>query len=196
VLPTGVAVIGVVVLVLAAVSAARRRPRESFAWLVIVGAAYSLLGLAVELRAPGSGGLAAAVLQAMTTLLAGALGACVLWGAAEKPRETTRLGTFAMAVAWMSLVGLPPMAGIHGRILICRSLLDTGWEWLAILAVVAGSVAALSVFSILDGRAVPRPGKLSALGIAALASVTFLAGVYPQPGVAAAMWLAGLVLGA
>jgi NADH-quinone oxidoreductase subunit N len=183
-------------LVIAAASAARRPPRESFGWLVIAGASYSLLGLAVELRAPGSGGLAAGVLQAMVTLLAAALGACVLWGATEEPREPTRLGGFAMAVAWMSLVGLPPMVGIHGRILIYRSLLDTGWEWLAVLAVVAGSVAVLSVFSVLDRPGIRRPGKLSALGIVALAAVTFAAGVYPQPGVAAATWLAGLVLGA
>jgi NADH-quinone oxidoreductase subunit N len=170
----------------------RRGPGARFAWLCLAGGAYALLGLAAWLRAPGGDGLRAALLQLLTTLLAAALGG-LLFAGGPRGRQS-RLARVAVAVACLSLVGLPPTAGFHGKILIYGCLLAAGWPWLTALAVAGGAVALMPALWVLGDCRTRQAGWFSAVAIIALVALTCLVGLYPQAGAAVVTWLADLAM--
>jgi NADH-quinone oxidoreductase subunit N len=174
----------------------RRSPSARFAWLSLTGGAYALLGLAAWLQAPGSDGLRAALLQLLATLLAAALGGLLFAGAGDSRAKQNGQAPVAVAVACMSLVGLPPTAGFHGKILIYGCLLAAGWPWLTALAVAGGAVALMPALWVLGDCRTRQVGWTSAIAIIVLVALTFLVGLYPQAGAAGVTWLADLAMAA
>jgi len=132
----------------------------------------------------------AAVVQLLAVLLAAAVGVlCSAGGRGETGGQCT-LPKLAYSLAWLTLIGIAPTAGFHGKILIYRSLLAAGWEWLAVLAM-AGSAA--SLLPALRGLSAPPSrslrGSRAVLVVGLIAAIVFL-GVYPQAGLAVAAWAA------
>lgn len=168
---------------------------RSFAWIVIAGMAYSLLALAAAVRAPETDGFRASILQLLAVLLAAGLGGLGLSGVSEENGGRGPLASAAVFAAWLSLVGLPPAVGFHGKILVYRALLAAGWEWLAVIAV-AGSAAALipAFWALSSYRLGPLRGLRAVLAVALLITVVLL-GLYPQAGLLAVAPLAGLASG-
>ncbi|MCJ7750146.1 MAG: hypothetical protein MUQ65_03480 [Armatimonadetes bacterium] len=206
---SGLAAGGAILLVAATAWAVRPRRRSekaeeaapgaaaarSFAWIVIAGLAYSLLALAAAVRAPETDGLRASILQLLAVLLAGGLGYVAMSGASDENGGRSPLASAAVFAAWLSLVGLPPAVGFHGKVLVYRALLAAGWEWLAIIAV-AGTAAALipAFWALSSYRSGPLRGLRAVLAVALLIAVVLL-GLYPQVGLLAAAPLAGLASG-
>ncbi len=185
------ALVGALLVVLGTGLAVRRRSAAgSFAWAVIAAAACALLCLAAELRAPDSGGLRAAVFQLLTTLLAATLGGMAFAGAGEARAERSGLAAAARGAAWLSLVGLPPTVGFHGRILIYRCLLAAGWPWLTVLAMAASAVAMLPALRGLGAGQTGRVRALPGFAMAVLVILTCLLGLWPQAGLAVSEWVA------
>lgn len=94
----------------------------------------------------------------------------------------------ALALAFLSMVGIPPLVGFAGKLALFAATIDAGYLWLALLAV-ANSVASLYYYVRVLGPAyfepAPRPlpvlGQATA-GVTALASVAVIAaGVGAEP---------------
>ncbi len=210
ILSVGLAAAGVALLVAATAWAARPRGLSvrdeeegasaagapSFTWIVIAGMAYSLLGLAAAAHAPETDGLRASILQLLAVLLAAGLGGLGLSARKAENGKPSPLTSAAVFAAWLSLVGLPPAIGFHGKLLVYRSLLAAGWEWLAMVAI-AGSAGALvpAFWALTSHRPGPVRGARTCL-IVALLIVLVVLGVYPQAGLTVAAVLAELISGA
>ena len=107
--------------------------------------------------------------------------------AEEAPRQG--LAWTARAVAWLTLLGIPPTVGFHAKVMLYRSLLNVGWGAMAALAI---AVAAVSVWPAIWAIGSPPPlplrGGRAALAAVLIASIVIL-GIYPQPAIS----LAGMV---
>ncbi len=179
---------GAIVLVIATALALRpRRAAHSFRWIVIAAFANAILALAAASHMPASGGLQAAALHLIAVLLAAALGAAAPARADASPEPSpSALPAAARGLSWLTLLGIPPTAGFHGRILVSRALLLAGWEWLAVLAMVGGAAALLPAFWAFRS---PRPAALRgwrAALVILLAAAILALGLYPESGLAIA----------
>ena len=97
---------------------------------------------------------------------------------------------FAMTVFLVSLVGLPPVAGFVGKLVLFGEVIRGGWYWLATVAVLNSVVSLYYYFAVVKamwfdegGETVeraPLPGMHAGL-IAGLCALTLLFGVYWQP---------------
>lgn len=97
---------------------------------------------------------------------------------------------FAMTVFLVSLVGLPPVAGFIGKLVLFGEVVRGGWYWLVTLAVLNSVVSLYYYFSVVkamwfeDGAQTAERGPLPALHaglIAGLCALTLFFGVYWQP---------------
>lgn len=160
---------------------ARPAPLASFGWAVAAACGSAVLAAAAGLAVPVSDGLRGAGLQLLAVLLAAALGALCHGGPAEGAVQASPVSSIGRAVAWLTLIGLPPTVGFHGKILVYRALLAAGWGWLAVLAG-AASVAALApaLWAIRPGAAGPAGALRAAIAVALIAAVCLL-GLCPQP---------------
>jgi NADH:ubiquinone oxidoreductase subunit 2 (subunit N) len=173
-------------------------PGQGLAWMALAGSGFVLLSLGAAVRAPSGDGLRAAALQGAAVLLAAALGALSLGkaqegaGAGRASPAGKQLASVALFVAWLGLLGLPPAAGFHARILVCRSLLQAGWSGALAFALAVSAAGLIPAFSALS---LGCPGSLRG-GRAFLAVLLLIAillvGVYPGFGLAAANLAAGL----
>ncbi len=201
--------IGLASLVAACAAAAwpRRRPvtedvaglqarlSACFTWVVVAGLAYVFLGVAADVREPRSGGLAAAFLQVFGVLLAAALAGSSLSGGQAGESRPSGLSCVGLLVAWLSLIGLPPAVGFHGKLLIYHALLTAGWEWAAAIAM-AASVALLVPAFLAAGHLRPAAsGRARAFCVLVLLAVVVLLGLYPQAGLAIAQSAADVAVG-
>jgi NADH-quinone oxidoreductase subunit N len=164
-----------------------RRSSRRFAWIAIATLAYPLLAGAAALHVPATDGVRAAALQLLATVLAAALGLTVgaRPGEGESPPRSP-LSAAGRALAWLTLVGLPPTIGFHGRILVYRALLGGGWEALTVLALAGGAAALFPAL-----RAIRSPHPAAVGGLRAVLAVALMAGVlalglYPGGGMALA----------
>ena len=88
----------------------------------------------------------------------------------------------ALVVSFLSLVGIPPLAGFVGKLELFRAAIDADQAWLAVVAVV-NTVVSLYYYLRVIGAAVveeapaPRPGPRVAAGLAGAAIVTTVATV-------------------
>ncbi len=55
------------------------------------------------------------------------------------------LAAIAMTIFLLSLVGIPPLAGFAGKFLLFGAVLDVGFTWLAVVAII-NSVISLAVY--------------------------------------------------
>jgi multicomponent Na+:H+ antiporter subunit D len=95
---------------------------------------------------------------------------------------------FTLALASVTLMGLPPSGAFVAKWMLLRVAIETGRFWIAIVIVAGGLLAAIYLFRILgqaftsssdEGRlSVPRPMELGAL---ALALVALLLGLVAAP---------------
>jgi len=197
VIATILALGGAAALVWATARAMRpRAPAESFAWIVLAGIVYSVLGLAAAVRSPESDGLRASVLQLVAVLLAAAVGGLVPARRAEDTGEVSGLAAAAVFLAWLSLIGLPPTVGFHAKVLVYRALLAADWGWLLVIAMAAGAAALAPGFLTLATYRPGAVGGLRAVVIALLLLAIVMLGLYPQAGLAAAARVANLASGA
>lgn len=188
-IPAGVlalAASGAVLLVVATALAMRARgPSRSFAWIAVASIAYPVFGGAAALYLPETDGLRAAALQLLAVLLAAGLGLTIptRTGEGETPPGSP-LAAAGRALAWLTLVGLPPTIGFHGRILVYRVLLAAGWEGLVVLAMAGGAAALLPAI-----RAIRSPHPAALGGFRAVAAIVLMAcivvlGLYPGAAIA------------
>jgi len=179
---SALAIGGAVVLVTATLLALRpRATAHSFAWIFVAAAAYSVLALGAAWRGPGGDGLQAALVQLVSVLLAGALGAAVRSRPQDAPGSpSSSLALVGRALAWLSLVGLPPTVGFHGKILVYRALLAARWEELTVLAMAGSAISLLPALWAIrsPGRAVVR-GPRALLTVALIVSILIL-GLHPE----------------
>lgn len=165
-----------------ALAARPHRAARSFGWITIAGVAYGMLGMAAALHSGESEGLRAAVVQLVAVLLAAALGSI----SASRPGDSSSspasggLPMAARGLAWLTLVGLPPTIGFHGKLLIYRALMAAGWNLLAVLAM-AGSAAALlpALWAIRSTRPAAARGLRAVVMVVLILCVLAL-GVYPR----------------
>src|SRR5207302_4365282 len=84
------------------------------------------------------------------------------------------LGAAELVIVLLSLVGVPPLAGFFGKLLLFGAAIDAGFGWLAVIAIV-NSVLSLAVYlrwlvpcyqSPETLRAVPSAGPISAISVA------------------------------
>ncbi|MBN1460855.1 MAG: hypothetical protein JXA57_15085 [Armatimonadetes bacterium] len=162
-----------------------------FAWIVIAGFAYAVLALAAASIQPRGDGLRAAVLQMGAVLLAAALGVVSLGGEKSAQKSGSHVSSLGVVVAWLSLVGLPPTLAFHGKLLVYRSLLQAGWGWLTVIALVGTAAALVPAFRALTVPARREVTKSRAMLISLLVLAVVILGVYPQ----AALSLAALLTG-
>jgi NADH-quinone oxidoreductase subunit N len=192
---SALAIGGAVVLVTATLLALRpRATAHSFAWIFVAGAAYSILALGAAWRGPGGDGLQAALVQLVSVLLAGALGAAVRsrsQDASDSPSSS--LAVVGRALAWLTLVGLPPTVGFHGKILVYRALLAARWEELTVLAMAGSAIALLPALWAIrsPGPAVVR-GPRALVTVALIVSILVL-GLHPEAVLSLTRQLAALL---
>ena len=94
----------------------------------------------------------------------------------------------ALAVAFLSMVGIPPLAGFAGKLALFAATIDAGYAWLALLAVL-NSVASLYYYVRVLGPAysepAPRPqpvlGRATAAVTAAATVAVVLVGIAGEP---------------
>jgi NADH:ubiquinone oxidoreductase subunit 2 (subunit N) len=191
------AILGGGIVVLATALAMRpRRIAQALTWVAIAGLAHVVLGLAVAVQGAGGEGLVAAVLQFVSVIAA-----VVLVGLAGSPSEASppRPGMLSAAgrgLAWLTLVGLPPSFGFHGKLLIYRALMRVGWDGLALLAMASSAVSLIAALWAIRGtRPAPVRGPRAVALAAAIACVVAL-GVYPEAALAPARLLSEWAAGA
>ncbi len=168
---------------------------RSFAWIVIAGMGYSLLALAAAVRVPEAEGLRAAIFQLLAVLLAAGLGSVGMSGKADDEGGRSPLGSVAVFGAWISLVGLPPTVGFHGKVLVYRALLSVGWEWLMVVAAAGTVVALVPAFWALSTYRTGTLRGVRAVLAVALSLAVVLLGIYPQAGLLMAGPVVGLAVG-
>jgi NADH:ubiquinone oxidoreductase subunit 2 (subunit N) len=181
------AILGLAVATYATSRAARpQEPGQGFGWMVIAGSGYLLLALAAAVAAPQGDGLEAAVVQAGTLVVAAALGALSFGQPSDGASSGRWLAAVALAAAWLTMLGLPPMVGFHARVLVYRSLLQAGWQGTVALALAISAAGLVPAFSALS---LGCPGRLRG-GRGAVAVLLLLAllagGIYPGSAVSTA----------
>ena len=98
----------------------------------------------------------------------------------------------ALTLAFLSLVGIPPLGGFAGKLALFAATIDAGYTWLAVLAVV-NSVASLFYYARVIGpayfepavRPAPVLGTSAAVATAIGAAATIAIGLAAEPLVAA-----------
>lgn len=123
------------------------------AYSSIAQAGYFLLGVVAEGRVPGRGAIAVQSL----VVFAAAYAAMNLGAFAVVARVGRDLSAWsglgrsspwaggAMVVFLFSLVGVPPLGGFVGKLLLFGAALDVGYTWLAVIAIL-NSVLSLAVY--------------------------------------------------
>ena len=94
----------------------------------------------------------------------------------------------ALAVAFLSMVGIPPLAGFAGKLALFAATVDAGYAWLALLAA-ANSVVSLFYYVRVLGpgyfepapRALPVLGQATAAATAVAAVAVVMIGVGAEP---------------
>ncbi|HBZ70281.1 MAG TPA: hypothetical protein DEP35_11325, partial [Deltaproteobacteria bacterium] len=99
------------------------------------------------------------------------------------------LSGFAMAVFMLSLAGVPPTALFWGKLSLFGAALQSGFGWLAVLAILNSAVSLYYYLGVLwvmyaesprDPSAAPEGGLMRAL-LGAAAAATLLLGIFPEP---------------
>jgi len=200
--PTAIAAIAAVTMVLGTVAAVpQRNVVRLLAYSSIAQAGFILIGVAA--LSESDQGLPALVYYAIA-YTATNLAAFAVVLAVQRERRSVDLSAFAglgrrhpwwtvgLVVAFLSLLGLPPLSGFVAKLEVFRAAIDAGQVWLAVVGV-AATVVSLYPYLRVIGPAVvlapegegPRPTSIAspplaiALAVATVAAVGV--GVVAQP---------------
>jgi NADH-quinone oxidoreductase subunit N len=96
---------------------------------------------------------------------------------------------WASVVFLLSLVGVPPMAGMFGKLFVFTSAVDGGWLWLVVVAIVMSVASAGYYFRVLrevfygERPEAPAPARsvAAAFALAACVTITLTLGLAAQP---------------
>ncbi len=189
---TAIAVIAAVTMTLGNIAAVpQRNVVRLLAYSSIAQSGYILMGVAAL---TGSDlGLPALVYYAMA-YAATNLAAFAVVQAVQRERHSVDLDAFrglgrdhpwwtaALALSFLSLLGLPPLAGFFGKLEVFKAAIDAHQAWLAAIAVV-NSVISLYYYlrviapAVLDSRTAARARAKSAVPVGAALAVTTVATV-------------------
>ncbi len=171
--------------------------RRLLGWSSVSQAGYALMAVVVV-------GRSAMAAPALIYFLAGYAAANVAaFGVVVELRGRTRLDdyrgmaarrpllTATLAVALLSLVGIPPLAGFVGKLVLFTATIEAGYSWLAVLAV-ANTVVSLFYYLRVIGplyfeaeRTIDRPapvlGRWAAAGAISAGVATVVAGIAAEP---------------
>ena len=97
----------------------------------------------------------------------------------------------ALTVSFLSLVGIPPLAGFAGKLALFGATIDAGYGWLAVVAAI-NTVVSLFYYARVLGpayfeaaaeprAALPTLGRWTAVGVAATAVALVGFGIWAQP---------------
>jgi NADH-quinone oxidoreductase subunit N len=199
--PTAIAVIAAATMTVGNVAAlAQRNVVRLLAYSSIAQAGYLLMGVAA--LADSDQGLSALVYYAMA-YAATNLAAFAVVLAVQRERRSVDLDAFAglgrthpwwtaaLVLAFLSLLGLPPLSGFVGKLEVFAAAIDAGQAWLAVVAVI-NTVISLYYYLRVIAPTVLRPapadapppraaGATLAGGIAVATIATVAIGVVAQP---------------
>ena len=176
-------VLGALLLLAAGVLGVRAKGRATgFGWAVVAGLAGAILAMAAALRMDTSGGLRAALAQLAVVALAALLGGLTApVAAADTTAPTGRgLATVGRGVAWLALLGLPPTAGFHAKVMLCHSLLAAHMGGGVVLALLAGLVLLRPALGEAHTAQAPLLSPTRALCVVLLIILLVLLGAYPH----------------
>jgi NADH-quinone oxidoreductase subunit N len=165
--------------------------RRLMAYSGVAHSGYVLL--AVSAATPG--GYAAAIFY---TIVYAVPSMAVMFIAAEEGNSLDDFAGLAgrrPALGWasvvflLSLVGVPPMAGMFGKLLVFTSAVDGGWLWLVVVAIVMSVASAGYYFRVLrevfygERPEAPAPARsvAAAFALAACVTITLTLGLAAQP---------------
>jgi NADH-quinone oxidoreductase subunit N len=197
--PLAIALIAVATMVLGNLVALRQtRLKRLLAYSSIAQAGYVLIAVAVAARVPGAVTAAGYYLAAYLFMN---LGAFVVVAQIERRLGTDLIATVrglgrrapgpaaGLALALLSLAGIPPLAGFAGKIFVLTATLDGGLTWLAVIAVINMTVGLYYYVSIVaemylhdpvhDVAPAGRPGYAFALLLSMAGTLTL--GILPNP---------------
>lgn len=172
----------------------QRDVRRLIGWSSVSQAGYALMAIPVLGRSPDA---IPALLYFVTAYAVAQLAAL---GVITELRGRTDLDDYrglaaehpwlaaALTLSFLSFVGIPPLAGFGGKLLLLTATIDGGYAWLAALAV-ANTVISLyyylRVISPLVFDDAPRPmavlGRWASIGTAAAATLVVALGLGAQP---------------
>jgi NADH-quinone oxidoreductase subunit N len=176
----------------------QRNIKRMLAYSAIAHAGYLLVAMTASNTAAGGAILYYLLGYALTNL--GAFAVIIAVGKRGEPNDTIAdlrglserhpVLSAAMALFLLSLTGVPPLAGFVGKFYIFSAVLNAGYLWLVIIAVLNSVISAYYYISVIvamymdEGGAEPsglasHPALVAAISIAAIA--TILIGIYPQP---------------
>lgn len=200
-----VAVIAALTMIVGNVAAlAQNNLKRMLAYSSIAHAGYALVGVAAGGQAGALSVLFYLAAYAATTLAAFA----VMTVMSAPEGEDQSLDAYAglihrrpwlavtLAIAMLSLTGIPPLAGFAGKYLLFRAAVESGLVWLAVIGALTSVVSAgyyLRVIVVMFMRepgaqplSVTGPGRAAA--IAVTSALTVAIGILPAPLLEAAAW--------
>lgn len=95
---------------------------------------------------------------------------------------------FAYIVLFLSLAGIPPMAGFVGKLVIFRAAIESGYIFLAVIGVLTSAIAAYYYFMVIktmfmdepQGEQMLSPSSSLAFGLIVMVGATILLGLFPN----------------
>lgn len=95
----------------------------------------------------------------------------------------------SMTLFLVSLVGIPPLAGFFGKLLLFTAVIDSGYGWLAVAAILNSVISLYPYLRVIGPMYLREPqadwgkdgGKLLPCIVLSCAAATLLVGIYPQP---------------
>jgi NADH-quinone oxidoreductase subunit N len=94
----------------------------------------------------------------------------------------------AMAVAFLSMIGIPPLAGFGAKLALFGASIEAGYTWLAVIAIANTAVSIFYYARVLGptyfdalGAPVPVLGRWAAVATSAAAGAVIAAGVVAEP---------------
>jgi len=172
--------------------------RRLIGWSSISQSGYALMAITVV-------GLTDQALPALLFFLAGyavanlAAFAMITWLRGRTDLEHYRglsakrpLAAAVLVIAFLSLVGIPPLAGFVGKLMLFVAAIDAGYAWLAVVAVINTVISLFYYLRVLgpmyfDDTDAPvhTLGSSAAVAMLAAGLLTVLLGVLSQPLLAA-----------
>lgn len=168
--------------------------RRLLGWSAVSQTGYGLLAVVALGRSD------LAVPSLLYFLLAYVLGNVAAFGVVVEARGRSSLADYAglararpglsaaLVVAFLSFIGIPPLAGFTAKLVLFGAAIDAGYTWLAVLAIVNTVVSIFYYVRVLApayfgdlGAPVPVLGRWAAWSTFACAAAVIAAGVAAEP---------------